>query len=276
MGQGSLTALSLLTAEALRAPLSRVLHPLPNTALVPNSGPTVASRTTMIVGRILQDAARELERRMCAALGPGVRRAGDGFDLERGRRLSWRQAARALVDGEPWRVEAPYPFPEDVQWDDDRFCGDAYLTYSWGATAIELEIDLSTFVVTPREIWLAYDIGRAVHRQQAEGQLEGGTIQALGFGLFERVDLQDGRWLQDRLQTYIVPTAADAPKLHTRIVEKPFSLGPGGAKGLGELPMNGLAAAAANAVRHALGVRVAEIPITPERLLAALREAGRA
>ncbi|MBM4388252.1 MAG: xanthine dehydrogenase family protein molybdopterin-binding subunit, partial [Deltaproteobacteria bacterium] len=238
MGQGAMTALSRIVANALSIPLSRVRYPLPETSRVPNSGPTVASRTTMIIGRTLE---------LCAA---------DLLKAERGKEAVF---------------ERQYDFPPDQVWDEKTYTGSAYAVFSWGAVAVEVEIVMATIEVAPKEMWLAYEIGRAVNPAAARGQLEGGTIQALGYGLLEKMDIKNGGYLQDRLQTYIIPTSADVPEIHTRIIEIPYSRGPGGAKGIGELPMNGMAAAVRNAVRHALGIAINSIPVTPEKILECLR-----
>jgi len=123
---------------------------------------------------------------------------------------------------------------------------------------------MDTFEVNVEGMWLAQDIGRAINRKMAEGQIEGGTLQAMGYAVMERVVIDGGRFLSNKFQTYIIPTALDAPDMKSIIVEKPFSHGPKGAKGVGELPMNGGAPAVINAIYHATGIRICELPATPE------------
>src|SRR4030095_12087752 len=110
------------------------------------------------------------------------------------------------------------------------------------------------------------DIGRAIHPTLAAGQIEGGTLQAVGYGLLEELVWERGRIVNNRLTNYIIPTSLDAPEIETIIVENPYLHGPFGAKGVGELPMNGAAPAIAAAVFNATGAFISEIPITPERL----------
>jgi CO/xanthine dehydrogenase Mo-binding subunit len=274
MGQGSATALSQIVAESLALPIGRIRFPLPDTSRVPNSGPTVASRTTMIVGRILETCGRGLVAGIERALGGGTARDGEGFRAPDGRRWSWVEAAGIAAGETPLTVEREYDFPPGQVFDEATNTGSAYPVYSWGAIAAEVSVDTRTFEVRPERLWLAYEIGRAIHPVAARGQLEGGSIQALGWALFEKMDLDDGgRCVQDRLQTYIVPTSADVPETRLRVLEIPYSRGPGGAKGIGEMPMNGVAPAVRNAVRHAVGVGIDSLPVTPEKIFAALEGA---
>jgi CO/xanthine dehydrogenase Mo-binding subunit len=114
------------------------------------------------------------------------------------------------------------------------------------------------------------DIGRVIHQVLAEGQVEGGTLQAIGYATIEEMKVVDGRYLNDRLATYLIPTALDAPRITAILVEAPFSGAPHGAKGVGELPMDVGAPAVVAAIHDATGVWINELPATPERILAAL------
>jgi CO/xanthine dehydrogenase Mo-binding subunit len=116
----------------------------------------------------------------------------------------------------------------------------------------------------------ADDIGRVIHPVLAEGQVEGGTLQAVGYATIEEIKLRDGRYLNDRLATYIIPTALDAPRISTILVESPFHAAPHGAKGVGELPMDVGAPAVVAAIADATGVWITDLPASPERVLAAL------
>lgn len=263
IGQGTRTVFAQLVAETLGLPIDRIEVADPDTAVVPDSGPTVASRTVAIVGRILVDAARELDRALRASAG----RASD-------RRWTARQfaaaAERHLAAGGAARFEARFANPAGQVWDDATYRGDAYGAYAWAATVVEVEVDLATFEVTVRDIVSAQEIGRAVHPRLAEGQLEGGLAQALGWGLWEDVVFRDGRMANGRLTNYILPTAVDLPAVDLVLLERPWAHGPYGAKGIGELPMDGGAPAAVNAVARALGVELTRIPATPERIAEAV------
>ncbi len=270
-GQGALTSLSQIVADACGLPFDRVRYPLPDTSRVPNSGPTVASRTTMIVGRLVEICARALVAEVAGRLDATPE--DGGFLLAGGRRVGWGEAARAACAGTPLRVERQYEHPGHLQWDEHEYKGDAYAAYSWGAVVAAVTVDRATLEVRCDEAWTTLDIGTVINPREARGQVEGGMVQALGYGLLERVSYAgDGRIRENRLQTYVIPTSADVPPLHVSFVEVPYSNGPFGAKGLGELPMNGLAPALRSAVRHALGVAPSRLPMTPDQVLAALGE----
>jgi CO/xanthine dehydrogenase Mo-binding subunit len=162
--------------------------------------------------------------------------------------------------------------PEEHAFDESTYRGAAYPTYAWGADVVEVEVDPDTLSVRPVHVTAVCEVGKAIHPTLCAGQIEGGTLQALGWALMEEVKLQDGRYLNDRLATYIIPTIQDSPRIDVHLLERPWDGGPFGAKGVGELPMDGGAPAAAQAIENATGIPVAEIPATPERLLGARKE----
>jgi CO/xanthine dehydrogenase Mo-binding subunit len=135
-----------------------------------------------------------------------------------------------------------------------------------------VEVDLDTGEVAVRDVVAADDVGRVIHRVLAEGQVEGGTLQAVGYATIEEMKLVDGRYLNDRLATYLIPTALDAPRIRSILLEAPFSGAPHHAKGVGELPMDVGAPAVVAAIRDATGVWIHDLPATPERILAALTD----
>jgi len=164
--------------------------------------------------------------------------------------------------------------PEDQSFDDSTYRGAAYPTYAWGADVVEVAVDPDTLAVRPLQVTAVCEVGRAIHKTLCAGQIEGGTLQALGWALLEEVKLQDGRYLNDRLATYIIPTIKDSPRIDVHLLERAWQGGPFGAKGVGELPMDGGAPAAAQAIENATGLPVDEIPATPERLLQAQEKAA--
>ena len=240
IGQGTRTMHAQIVADALGVPYDQVEVAQPDTARVPDSGPTVASRTCMIVGGILQRAAAELRRRI------GDANPADYF-REHG----------------PLRVEAEYEQPDWIQWDDQTYRGDAYATYGWGCNVAEVEVDPVTFEARPVRLTAVVDVGKAIHPALAIGQIEGGTAQALGFALLEHVVMRDGAMANAQLTNYTIPTALDTPPIDVVLVENPYPGGPFGAKGLGELPMDGPAPAIVNAIRS-LGFDVREVPALAE------------
>ena len=225
-----------------------------DTSIVPDSGPTVASRTVMVVGGLVMKAGRRLRETVETATGRSFAE-------------SYRDYAR---DHGGIRVDQKFePYP-DVVFDDTTYRGDAYPAFGWACAVAEVEVDLDTGAVTVRNVVSADDVGRAIHPVLAEGQVEGGTLQAVGYATIEEIKLVDGRYLNDRLATYLIPTALDAPRIDAILVEAPFSGAPHGAKGLGELPMDVGAPAVVAAIHDATGVWIHDLPATPERVLAAI------
>ena len=238
IGQGTKTIFCQLAADALGVGLDEVILAPQDTSLVPDSGPTVASRTAMIVGRLVQDAAAEIRER-----------------LKR--------------EKPPFRIEKSYIQPDTIHWDETTYRGDAYPVYAWACTIADVEVDMTTGEVRVTDLVTAVDCGKALHPVMAEGQIEGGCLQAVGWATIEEIKMKDGGYQNDRLATYLIPTALDAPRLRTILVENPYSRGPFGAKGIGELPMDGPAPAILAAIHDATGVWLDEIPATPEKVLAA-------
>jgi CO/xanthine dehydrogenase Mo-binding subunit len=246
IGQGTRTMLAQIVADTLGVPYEAIEVHAADTARVPDSGPTVASRTCMIVGGLLQRCAEDMR----ATLG----------------RMSPREYLRRHG---PLVVTRQYEKPKEISWDDEAYRGDAYGTYAWGCDVVELEVDEVTGEVRPLRVTAVQEIGKAIHPLLAAGQIEGGTVQGLGYALLEDVAMRDGAMANAQLTNYIIPTTLDTPPIDVVILENPYRHGPFGAKGVGELPMDGPAPAVVNALRHA-GVPLAAIPATPERVLAAL------
>jgi CO/xanthine dehydrogenase Mo-binding subunit len=257
MGQGTKTIFPQLVADALGVSYEEVEMAPVDTALVPDSGPTVASRTAMVVGGLAIKAAARLRSTVEAVTG------GSFAETYR----TYAQDHGALRVDE--RFE-PYP---GVPFDDATYRGDAYPAFSWAACVARVDVDLDTGEVAVRDVVAVDDVGRVIHPVLAEGQVEGGTLQAVGYATIEEMKLRDGRYLNDRLATYIIPTSLDAPRITAILVEAPFPGAPHGAKGVGELPMDVGAPAVVAAIADATGVWITDLPATPERILAALANA---
>jgi len=278
IGQGTRTIFCQIVADELGVGFEEVEIEEPDTSRVPDSGPTVASRTCMVVGRVVQLAAREVKEKLTRFVAerygaPEAKLIAGHFTADGKRLASLREIALDYIAQHgDLRAYARYAHPPGIEWDEETYSGDAYPVYSWGAEVAEVEVDLDTYEVSVLKITTAQDIGRAIHPLLAAGQIEGGTLQAVGYGLLEELVWDKGRIVNDRLTNYIIPTSLDAPEMETIIVEKEYPHGPFGAKGVGELPMDGAAPAIAAAVFNATGAFVTEIPITPERLQAAIEK----
>jgi CO/xanthine dehydrogenase Mo-binding subunit len=246
MGQGTKTIFPQLVAETLGVPYEAVGIAPQDTAFVPDSGPTVASRTAMVVGGLLIQVEAATAGTFAA---------------------TYREHARSQGAIRIDQQFEPYP---GVGFDDATYRGDAYPAFGWAACVASVDVDLDTGEVHVRDVVAADDIGRVIHPVLAEGQVEGGTLQAIGYATIEEIKLRDGRYLNDRLATYIIPTSLDAPRITTILVEAPFDAVPHGAKGVGELPMDVGAPAVVAAIADATGVWIADLPASPERVLAAI------
>ena len=242
IGQGTRTMHAQIVADALGIPYEDVETGLPDTSHVPDSGPTVASRTCMVVGGILQRCAAELRERI-----------GDVHPRDHYRKHG------------PTVVTKQYEPPHGIRWDDDTYSGDAYATYAWACDVAEVEMDPDTYEIRPIHFTAVQDIGKAIHPTLVAGQIEGGTAQGIGYALLEEVVMRDGAMANAQMTNYIVPTTLDTPPMDIVIVETPSHHGPFGAKGVGEMPIDGPAPAIVNAIRH-LGLDIRDIPATPERI----------
>jgi CO/xanthine dehydrogenase Mo-binding subunit len=250
MGQGTKTIFPQLVADTLGVEFAEVEIAPQDTSIVPDSGPTVASRTAMVVGGLLIRAAERLRARVEEATG--------------------RPFADSYREAGPMRIDEQFvPYPGEP-FDDETYRGDAYPAFGWAACVVKVDVDLDTGEVAVRDCVAADDMGRVIHRVLAEGQIEGGTLQAIGYATIEEMKLVDGRYLNDRLATYLIPTSLDAPRIRSVIVEAPYSGAPHGAKGIGELPMDVGAPAVVAAIHDATGAWIHDLPATPERILAAL------
>jgi CO/xanthine dehydrogenase Mo-binding subunit len=167
-------------------------------------------------------------------------------------------------------VMTQYEQPPEIRWDDTLYRGDAYGTYGWGCDVVEVEVDPETWEVSVLNTTVVAEIGKAIHPAMALGQIDGGTAQGLGYALLEEVVMREGRMANAQLTNYIIPTPLDTPPIRSIILERPYKHGPFGAKGVGEMPIDGPAPAVVNALRHA-GFDVRSIPATPELLMNAAR-----
>lgn len=278
IGQGTKTIFRQIVAEELGISMDLVVFGETDTSKVPDSGPTVASRTTMVVGRVVQMATANLKQEMTKLIAQKVGCEASQVEIKNGQvswpnseAISFTQAAIDCVkENGAVKTLAQYSSPPGIKWDEINYTGDAYPVFSYGADVVEVEVDMDTYEVKITKVITASDIGKAINPAMAEGQIEGGMVQALGYGLCEEVVWKDGKILNNRFTNYIIPTALDIPEMETILVEKPYPYGPYGAKGLGELPMDGGAPALVAAIANATGAFVTEIPATPERILSAL------
>ena len=266
IGQGTNTILSQIAADALGVDYDLIEMGEPDTGTVPNSGPTVASRTCMVVGKLVESAALGLKQALL----------GSGFLLEGYARADFQRACRRYLQKfGPLKSFSQYQTPPGIHWDEETYRGDAYGTYAWAVYVAAVTLDTRTCEVQVDDFVAVQEVGKVIHPVLAAGQIEGGVAQAIGYALYENVVWKEGRMVNSQMTNYIIPTAADAPPIRVFFEEVPYAHGPAGAKGIGELPMDGTAPAIVNALENATGVSLDQIPLLPESLLEAL-EADRA
>jgi CO/xanthine dehydrogenase Mo-binding subunit len=267
-GQGTNTILCQVAAQTLNLPYDQILIAQPDTARVPNSGPTVASRTAMIVGKLVERAAQSL----CATL------AASGHLPESYTPEDFRRAALLyLAKHGSLKFEARYQSPGNIFWDDETYSGEAYPAYAWAVYVAEVAVDTTTYSAQVTNFHAVQEVGKVLHPILAAGQIEGGVAQGIGYALYEKCLWQNGHLANNQMTNYIMPTSADIPPIHVSFEEVPSSHGPGGAKGIGELPMDGPAPAILNAIEHATGIAFTEIPLLPEDIferMTRIRDAG--
>ena len=264
MGQGTNTIFTQIAADALALDYDQVEIVQPDTAKVPNSGPTVASRTSMIVGKLVESAALGLKQTL----------VGAGFLKEGYMPAEFAEACRRYIKKfGPLRSTSQYSPLPGVHWDDEKYQGDAYGAYAWAVYVAEVSLDALTYETRVEDFVAVQEVGRVIHPVLAAGQIEGGVAQGIGYALYENVVWQEGRMVNCQMTNYIIPTAMDVPPIRVYFEEMPYDGGPAGAKGLGELPLDGTAPAIVNAIENATGANITCIPVTPEVLMEALESA---
>jgi len=235
MGQGLGTVMRKIVASSLGIDISKVIYTAVDTDKVPDSGPTVASRSTMIVGGLLVKACEELKQR---------------WDEE------------GIVE-----VQADYQQPSWLEWDNELLKGDAYPSYSWGADIALVSVDTLTYELSIEKIWTVMDIGIPIDTNTLRGQIEGGILQGVGYSSCEVMSMKEGRILQKNLTDYIIPSSKDSVDISLDYIINPYENGPFGAKGAGEIPFLGVGPAVAGAVLDAIKKPVYKLPLTAEYLM---------
>jgi CO/xanthine dehydrogenase Mo-binding subunit len=278
VGGGQASSLCQIAAEVLGVGLERVSVHISDSALTPLAGTTTASRQLYMSGNAVLKAARELRApilgvaaSMLGAAEASLVMRGGSIEALDGRRLPLvdvlRQCARA---GVPRSHLGVYQAPAGEPFDLATGQGKVFPDYTFGAHAVEVEVDAETGAVRVLKHVAAHDVGRAINPQSVEGQIQGGAVQGLGYGLMEEVVLEDGVNLSTSFASYLIPGADDVPDVEAIVVESGEGLGPFGARGIGEPPIAPPAAALANAIEDATGRRVRALPITAERVARAL------
>jgi CO/xanthine dehydrogenase Mo-binding subunit len=258
IGQGTNTIFAQIASEALGIAYDSIEVVQPDTGNVPNSGPTVASRTTMIVGKLVESAVLGLKQTL----------VGSGLLPEEFTPAEFQKAcAEHITKFGALKSSSQYQPPPGIRWDDEKYEGDAYGAFAWAVYVAEVTYDPLTYEVHVDDFVAVQEVGRVINPVLAAGQIEGGVAQAIGYTLYENVVWQNGRMQNGQMTNYIMPTAADLPPIRVFFEENPYAFGPGGAKGIGELPMDGPAPAILSAIENATGTHFNQIPLMPEAMM---------
>jgi CO/xanthine dehydrogenase Mo-binding subunit len=274
MGQGVASTLSLIAAEVLGVPITRIKFFDVHTGRVPDSGPTVSSRSTIMGGQAVKRAAEAVRAvlvrvaaKMLAVPEDQLQLRQDrigctvaGDELDPARSLPFREvAARTFDEGLPLLGFGWYRAPH-TSWDPQRGGGDAYFTFVYGANVAEVEVDTATGKVDVVRVWAIHDVGRAISPAMLRNQVYGGVVMGLGYGLLEQYVQREGIPTAHNFDEYLIPTAMDLPAIDVTIVENPDPAGPFGAKSIGEPATEIAAPAILNAIAHATGRRITTLP----------------
>jgi CO/xanthine dehydrogenase Mo-binding subunit len=278
IGQGSSTILAQIAAEELGIDYESVRIITADTSVTPDAGPTTASRQAFVSGNAVKQAAQEVKKQLISIaaaelqVDAGELYVQDGKITNNEKAMEVSEAAKLLHQkgkrfiGLGWyEITMPDVDPETNQ-------GHAYVTYIYATQMAEVEVDTETGVVTVLRIAAAHDVGKALNPQTIEGQIEGSCAQGMGYALTENIIMKDGVMLNKGLADYSIPTALDAPEISCYIVEDEDPNGPYGAKGIGEGAIIPTAPAIINAIYDAVGVRINDMPASPEKILSLLKE----
>ncbi len=283
MGQGSSTVLPQICAEELGVSVDDVRVVQPDTDMVPESGPTVGSRSTTLMGNAIVLAARQVKTSILDAasevlgvppdrLAARERRIYDRENPERG--VAFREAASRCMATGKRLIGQGWWAPPPASLDPETGQGNPYFVYTYSTHMAEVVVDVETGEVSVTDFVAAFDVGKAVNPKAVEGQIEGGVAMGLGYALMEEVALKDGRIQNLHFSDYLIPTALDMPAVRPIILEVPNLYGPYGAKGIGEMPNIPATPAVLNAIANACGGRVRSLPADPESVFRALSQAG--
>ena len=280
LGQGFLVAMRQIAAETLGVSMDKIYLDFSDSASSPESGATVASRTTTFMGNAVMDGCKKLRERFLQVASGMMKSDARHLTIEDGMVFQLGRKEEAIPLGsvilKAFATQVPlstvgswYPpmtYPNAINQ------GDKMHTYAFGAQAVKVAVDIETGEITVEDTVLACDVGKAINPDTVEAQMHGGMAQAISWTLMEEHFMNQGKMKNFTYHDYLIPTAKDLPELRTIIVEHPNCLGPYGAKGIGEPPIVGAAPAIRNAVRDAIGISINEIPMTPVRIMDALRQ----
>ena len=282
VGEGVLTVITQIAAEVLKVGPEVIEVILADTHLTKSAGSTSATRQTFFTGNAVKRASEELLGKIYhyASLEFTSNHVELGIDEgyifrndnPNDKLNYWELAKKVNERGDDLKAEASFFLPTDIPDPKTGQGEKVYVAYTFVTQIIDVEVDTDTGIIQVLKVYSAADIGKAINPKNVEGQIEGGTVQGIGMALMEEQVIKEGITLNPDLTGYLIPTSMDTPYFTTQLVENEDSEGPYGAKGIGEPATIATAPAIANAIYDAIGVRIYHLPITPEKILKALKE----
>jgi CO/xanthine dehydrogenase Mo-binding subunit len=285
IGGGQASSLCQIVSEVLDVPLEDIKIYIADTALTPFAGTTTATRQLYMSGNATLMAAEEVRRTLLSKASEMLKIDPQRLDLVdrevvdvegSGKSLPIKDVVKACAsDGLPLYHIALFkaPFRNLTQF--ERIEGQVFPDFTFGTHGAEVAVDEETGRVQVLKLISCFDVGRAINRSSVEGQLEGGAIYGMGYGLTEEVVLDRGMTMTPSFSEYLLPTSMDVPDVQTILIESGEGAGPFGAKGVGEPSVCSVAPAISNAVQDAVGVRIYDLPLTPEKIIKAINQKRR-
>ncbi|MDK2885783.1 MAG: hypothetical protein PWP54_341 [Thermosipho sp. (in: thermotogales)] len=274
MGQGAKTTMAIIAAEVLGQKVDKITVLQPQTLVIQDSGPTVASRTTVFSGNAVRIAAEKIKNNIVEFLsnyyGVGKNEVifSDGKVYIRDKEFTFEEIIQLCNKNNVKLSETGWYKTPKLNFDHEKGIGEAYITYTFSTQLSLVEVDKLTGKITLKEAWVCHDIGKVINYEGAFGQVHGGVIQGMGYAIMEEIKQNKGKILTDNFNNYIIPTIKDVPKnIHVEFVEEEFNEGPFGAKGLGEPSLMSSPPSIANAVSYAIDKRITKIPISMEDII---------
>jgi len=284
-GAGQVNALCQIAAEVLGVSLDKMTIYSTDSALTPLAGTSTATRQLYMSGNAVFQAAGAVRKVLLDRASKHFEEEPESLDLAEGKAFVKHNpeqslplaelAAMCAAEGLPLANLAQFQAPFSAKLDPENLQGDIFPDFTFSAHAVEVAVDTETGEIALLKSVGCHDVGRAINPAAVEGQIQGGAAQGLGYALMEEVVIKDGVIQTPSLSEYLIPTSRDIPTTQAIILESGTGLGPFGAKGIGEPALTPAAPAVANAVANAIGVRIHDLPLTPEKVLAALERARR-
>ena len=275
-GEGLKTVFTQIAAEELGVDIKRISYMEVDTSVSPESGPTVASRSTLLGGNAVKNATHQLKEILADMIANKFKvkasklvfKNKNIYEKDKEQKIISFDEAISLANQEGVFLSAYgwYKAP-DISWDEEIGQGRPYFTYVYGCQIAEVEVDIATGQIEVLKMTAAHDVGRAINPACLKGQIYGGVMMGLGYGIMEEVETVNGYIKNTNFDEYLIPTVKDMPEINPLIVENPDPYGPYGAKSIGEPTLELGAPAIANAVAHATGKRIRQLPLNLERVL---------